>query len=406
MSAGDTADIVVPSESFEGTRSRLVRWLKSAGQPVVLGEPLIEVETDKVTVEIPSPATGVLAETLKAPEDELAVGDLLGRIGLGASSQPATPPSAAARPARAAPAFATRAGTAPAADAGAASLSPAVRRLLAQHGLEAAQVVGTGAGARVSVDDVLRHVAAHGSDGAAPGVRESSGVRRVPHSPARRRIAERMVESLLRTAPHVTTVFEADLGAILAHRERHKDEFAAAGVPLTLSAYFVQALVPAIRAVPEANARWSSDAIEVLERIDVGVATAVEGKGLFVPVIRDVASRDLRSIAAALKDLTTRARAEQLMPADVRDGTFTISNHGVSGSVLAAPIVIPQPQVAILGVGRLEKRAVVVEEGSRDAIVVRPRCYVTLTLDHRVMDGHQANHFLATWVGAVEGFRD
>ncbi len=394
-------DILVPSESFENTRSRLLRWLKSAGDPVKAGEPLVEVETDKVTVEIPAPVSGTLLETLKAVDDELAVGDLIGRIDpAGGGGLAKAPAPAIAKVVVAAPA------TAPADDA-AAALSPAVRRLLAQHDLDARAVTGSGSGGRVTVDDVLRHVAGNGSaPGPAAGPAAEPGVRRIAHSPARRRTAERMVESLLRTAPHVTTVFEADLGAVLAHRARHKDAFAAAGAPLTLSAYFIAACVPAIKAVPEANSRWTSEALEVLEAIHIGIATAVEGKGLFVPVLHDVAGRDLRSIAAALNDLTVRARSERLTPTDVRGGTFTISNHGVSGSLLAAPIVIPQPQSAILGVGKLEKRAVVTERGGTDAIEVRPRCYVSLTLDHRVMDGHQANRFLGTWVAAIEGWRD
>ena len=230
-------------------------------------------------------------------------------------------------------------------------------------------------------------------------------VERVPHSPTRRRTAERMVESLLKTAPHVTTVFEADLGAVLAHRAATRAAFEAEGVPLTLTAYFVAACVAAVRAVPEANARWTDEAIELFSEIDVGVATAVEGRGLVVPVIRDVAALDLKAIATRLGDLSTRARAQALTPADVRGGTFTISNHGVSGSLLAAPIIINQPQSAILGIGKLEKRAVVVEQGGAEVIVARPRCYVTLTLDHRVMDGHQANRFLGTWVAVIEGWK-
>jgi 2-oxoglutarate dehydrogenase E2 component (dihydrolipoamide succinyltransferase) len=202
----------------------------------------------------------------------------------------------------------------------------------------------------------------------------------------------------------VTTVFEADLGAVLAHRERNRAAFAAEGIPLTLTAYFVSACVAAIRAVPEANSRWTADALELFRQIDIGIATAVEGRGLVVPVIRDVAALDLKGVAVRLNELATRARAEKLTPADVRGGTFTISNHGVSGSLLAAPIIINQPQAAILGIGKLEKRAVVIERDGADAVVVRSRCYVTLTLDHRVMDGHQANRFLSAWVGAIDGW--
>ncbi len=150
--------------------------------------------------------------------------------------------------------------------------------------------------------------------------------------------------------------------------------------------------------VPEANSRWTDAALEVFDSIHIGVGTALEGGGLVVPVLRDVQSRDLFSTAQGLHDLVTRAREGRLTPADVRGGTFTISNHGVSGSLLAAPIVINQPQAALLGVGKLEKRPVVVEEAGEDRIAIQPRCYVTLTIDHRVMDGHQANRFMERFV--------
>ena len=217
----------------------------------------------------------------------------------------------------------------------------------------------------------------------------------------RKRVAEHMVQSLLHTAPHVTTVFEVDLTAVLAHRLKHRDEFAQRGAPLTLTAYFLQATVDAIRAVPEANSRWTDTALEVFDSIHIGVGTALEEGGLVVPVLRDVQSRDLFETAQGLNDLVIRAREGRLVPADVRGGTFTISNHGVSGSLVATPIIINQPQSAILGVGKLEKRPVVVEEGGVDRVVIRPRCYVTLTIDHRVMDGHQANHFLQTFVARL-----
>jgi 2-oxoglutarate dehydrogenase E2 component (dihydrolipoamide succinyltransferase) len=167
----------------------------------------------------------------------------------------------------------------------------------------------------------------------------------------------------------------------------------------------VHAAVAAIRAVPEPNSRWTDSALEVYEAVHIGIATALEGVGLVVPVLRDAHLLDLFASARGIEDLVRRARAGELSPADVRGGTFTISNHGVSGSLLAAPIIINQPQSAILGVGRLEKRAVVVEEGDEEKIVVRPRCYVSLTLDHRVMDGHQANHFLQTFVQTLGAWR-
>jgi 2-oxoglutarate dehydrogenase E2 component (dihydrolipoamide succinyltransferase) len=411
-------DIRAPAEQTEGTRSQLLRWLKRIGETVEANEPLIELETDKVTVEVASPASGVLAEILKQEQDEITPGELLGRIDLGAG-RGAAPPPPEPRAASPGSGASTRAAAAPAGASAAASaaagLSPAVRRLLAEHRLSAEAVRGTGPGGRITVEDVLGAAAA-GAGGAAvaaaappaspaPSEPAPGGIRshRVPHTAVRKRIAEHMAQSL-QTAPHVTTVFEADLAAVLQDRLRQREEFARRGVPLTLTAYFVQAAVAAIRAVPEANSRWTDTALEIYDDIHIGIATAVEGTGLMVPVLHDAGSRDLYETARGLDELVGRARGGKLTPADVRGGTFTISNHGVSGSLLAAPIIINQPQAAILGIGRLEKRPVVAEEGDEQKFEVRPRCYVTLTLDHRVMDGHQANHFMRTFVGTLAGW--
>jgi 2-oxoglutarate dehydrogenase E2 component (dihydrolipoamide succinyltransferase) len=396
-------EIRAPAEQTEGTRSQILRWLKSVGDTVTENEPLIEIETDKVTVEVASPGSGTLREIVKQEQDEIGPGDLLGRIeGNGAAGVEAVIPSGEATSASSV-APASAAATASAGDLGSAAriLSPAVRRLLAERGLDASEVRGSGQGGRVTVEDVLGHAAIAASTTTAPADVAPTGVavpsHRVPHTATRKRIAEHMVQSLLHTAPHVTTVFEADLTAVLDHRQRNKDDFARRGAPLTLTAYFLQATVAAIRAVPEANSRWTDSALEVFDSIHIGVATALD-TGLVVPVLRDVQSRDLFETAQGLEDLVSRAREGRLSPADVRGGTFTISNHGVSGSLVATPIIINQPQSAILGVGKLEKRPVVVSENAEDRIVIRPRCYVTLTIDHRAMDGHQANRFLQTFV--------
>jgi 2-oxoglutarate dehydrogenase E2 component (dihydrolipoamide succinyltransferase) len=406
-------EIRAPSEQTEGTRSQVQRWLKSVGDAVAENEPLIELETDKVTIEIPAPAGGVLAEILKQEQDEIAPGELLGRIQAGGASHAAAKAVPVKETAHA-PAIDDATTAALSAHAVALSggrNSPAVRRLLSEHKLHASEVRGSGAGGRITVDDVLEHVAKK-QPAASPRVREQPAApaagqgRRVPHTSVRKRIAERMVESLLHTAPHVTTIFELDLSAVLEHRAQHRADFEQRGASLTLTAYFLAACVDAIREVPEVNSRWSDDALEIYDNIDIGVGTAVEGKGLVVPVVRAVESLDLFGIAHALSDLVARAREDKLTPADVRGGTFTISNHGVSGSLVATPIVINQPQSAILGVGKLEKRAVVVDDNGTDKIVVQPRCYVTLTLDHRVMDGHRANRFLQVLLQRLENWRD
>jgi len=420
-----TLDIRAPAEQTEGTRSQVLRWLKAIGETVSKHEPLIEIETDKVTGEVAAPASGVLREVLKAEQEEIAPGDVLGRIELAAHSSNASTQSNSGQPALPSAGDATAGGNSrrnrdgdasrptAASDAIAGSelrppsvadtatalsrLSPAVRRLIAERGLDSAVIRGSGEGGRITVDDVLAHESSRATVAGGP-----KAVRTVPHTAIRKRIAEHMVQSLLQTAPHVTTVFEADMTAVMAHRARCRAELEQRGAALTFTAYFLAAIVNAIRVVPEANSRWTDPALEIYDSVNIGVATALEGGGLVVPVMRNVESRDLFNIAQGLAALVAAAREGRLEPADVRGGTFTISNHGVSGSLLAAPIVINQPQSAILGVGKLEKRAVVVEEQGVDRVVVRPKCYVTLTIDHRVMDGHQANRFLQEFVRTLE----
>ena len=410
-----TVDICAPADQTEGTRSQVLRWLKAVGDTVMEHEPLIELETDKVTVEVPAPASGVLREIFKTEQEEIAPGDVLGRLETSIAVAGADEASVAVgqkapaaesdNPRRATSSAATSGGPAGTGPSSRSLLSPAVRRLLAERGLDASVIRGTGEGGRITIDDVVAHGAQPlPTRSAEAGALAAAPFHSIPHSAVRKRIADHMVRSLLQTAPHVTTVFEADLSAVIAHRSTHRAEFQERGAPLTFTAYFLAALVDAIRAVPEANSRWTDTALEIYDDIHIGVATAVEGVGLVVPVVRNVQSLDLFDIASRLDQLVTAARSGRLEPADVRGGTFTISNHGVSGSLLATPIVINQPQSAILGVGKLEKRPVVVEAGEEEKIVVRPKCYLTLTIDHRVMDGHQANRFLQTFVRTLEAW--
>jgi 2-oxoglutarate dehydrogenase E2 component (dihydrolipoamide succinyltransferase) len=442
-----TVEIRAPEEQTDGTRSQILRWLKGVGDAVVEHEPLIEIETDKVTVEVASPASGVLLDILKLEQDEVAPGEVLGRLEVAASvgaadSLSGEKHSVAVDGVGGGASRATTSGSAAAAadDASdgargnaSAALSPAVRRLIAERGLDASAVRGSGEGGRITVDDVL----AHGheqmiSEAASSGKAKSEALtaashvpstiakaqptsdntlskHTIPHSAIRKRIADHMVQSLLQTAPHVTTVFEADMSAVIAHRAAHRADFESRGAPLTFTAYFLSASIEAIRAVPEANSRWTDTALEIYDTINIGVATALEDTGLVVPVLKNLESKkqnakDLFEIAHALNELVTAARAGKLQPSDVRGGTFTISNHGVSGSLLATPIVINQPQAAILGIGKLERRPVVIEKDGVEQVVVRPKCYVTLTIDHRVMDGHQANRLLQTFVKTLESW--
>jgi 2-oxoglutarate dehydrogenase E2 component (dihydrolipoamide succinyltransferase) len=395
----------------EGTESVVAAWLKKAGEPVKIHEPLIEINTDKAITEVASPATGMLAEILVQPDQPVAPGDLLGRIQTHGS-----PLSAPAKEAK--PTASRTVGRQSTNDASAsANLSPAVRALAKQHGVDLSRVRGTGRGGRITHEDVMAFLSAPQLQAASPpppgeasGVRGKQGEpvapggsRRVPHSQMRRRIASHMVESMLRTAPHVTAVWDVDLSAIAEHRRKNLDSFQKQGVRLTYTAYFVAASVKALQAVPEVNSRWHDDALEIFEDCNIGVATALES-GLIVPVIRQAQKLDLLGIARLLADQTERARRGKIDLTVIQGGTFTITNHGVSGSLIATPI-INQPQSAILGIGKMEKRTQIVEVEGKDSITIKPMAYVTLTIDHRVLDGYQANRFLDIWTKTIADWR-
>ncbi|HKX90843.1 MAG TPA: 2-oxo acid dehydrogenase subunit E2, partial [Sphingomicrobium sp.] len=223
--------------------------------------------------------------------------------------------------------------------------------------------------------------------------------RDIPHDRMRLTIAENMVRAVAEQ-PHVTALFEADFSAVAAH----KSAMAARGVKLSYTAYIVKAAAEAMAAAPAINGRWEKDRIAVSDTIDIGVGTALGEKGLVVPVVKDVGSLSLEQVGDRLDALTQRAREGRLERAEVSGGSFTISNHGVSGSLLAAPIILHQGQAAILGVGKLQKRAVVREIDGEDRIVILPMAYVTLTIDHRVVDGHQTNAWLTRFVEILEGW--
>jgi 2-oxoglutarate dehydrogenase E2 component (dihydrolipoamide succinyltransferase) len=399
-----TVDVHVPSEQSEGTEIVVSLWFKAVGDRVEENEPLLELSTDKVNVEIAAPASGTVAEILKNDGDKVEPGELVGRIALGNAAVSSSPVAAAAPAgpdsspqadgASKTPALGVRAVGEAAAD-----LSPAVRRLLKEHNLDPSAIAGSGRGGRITHDDVMKIVASAASGGSRTAIPSRS----VPHSQMRRSIAQHMVQSMS-VAPHVTSIFDADLSAVARHREANKSDFEQRGAKLTYTAYFVAAAVKALEAVPEANSRWYDDRLEIFEDANIGVATALSDGGLIVPVIVKAQDLDLFAISQRLGDLTSRARSGSLDPSDVQRGTFTISNHGVSGSLVAAPIVINQPQSAILGVGKLERRVVVEDLNAREEMVIKPMCYVTLTIDHRVLNGFQANQFLTKFVEVLRAF--
>ena len=391
-------DVRVPDEQ-EGTKAVVRAWLKKVGEAVSENDPLVELETDKVTQEVPAPATGVLAEILLDTDDEAEPGALLARIEAGTyepiafdSSEPGPPPKPK-----------STASTTPAATGDLESrLSPSVRRALLQHSIDPARIQGTGRDGRITRDDVDRAVAAAttvsvGEPSTAQPRHFAGGD--IPHDRMRLKIAENMVRAVSQ-APHVTALFEADFSAIAAH----KAAMAAKGVKLSYTAYLIKAAAEAMAVAPAINGRWEDDRIAVSPTINIGVGTALGERGLVVPVVKDVAALSLDEVGGKLEDLTSRARSGNLAAADVSGGSFTISNHGVSGSLLAAPIILHAGQAAILGVGKLEKRVVVREVDGQDAILVRPMAYVTLTIDHRVVDGHQTNAWLTRFVEVLENW--
>jgi len=392
----DTTNIVMPLEQ-EGSKSVIRAWLKKVGEPVRRDEPIVELETDKVAVEVPSPSDGILASIALNEGDEAAPGATLGVLSL-SSALPDAATSRAEQSQRTEQqsSFAITPRTD---DGRERRLSPLVKRLLSDHKLDAAEVAGTGRDGRITHKDVQDHLARGptkpGAKASTPAAPVKGG--KIPHDAMRRSIGEHMSRSVA-IAPHVTAVFEADFSAIIAHRNKHKEAYAKAGAPLTFSAYIIRAAAEAMKVSPNVNARWHDDFLEVFEDTNIGMGVALGDKGLIVPVIKRAQTLSLKETAAQLGDVTERARKNQLRPADVQGGTFTISNHGVSGSLVATPIIINQPQSAILGVGKLEKRVVVRDVGGVDAMVIKPMAYVSLTIDHRVLDGHQTNAWLTRFV--------
>ena len=381
----------VPDEQ-EGTKAVVRAWLKRIGDAVAVNDPLVELETDKVTQEVPSPVAGVLSEILLDTDAEAVPGAVLGRIDSGGT--PAQAGAQAERDARVdlLGGRALRAtGPLPAQGNAEMRLSPSVKRAILQHGIDPAQITGSGRGGRITRDDVDAALAG------GPAARPDPGG--IPHDRMRLKIAENMVRAVAE-APHVTALFEADFSAIAAH----KKALAERGVKLSYTAYLVKAAAEAMAVAPAINGRWESDRIAIAPTVNIGVGTALGDKGLVVPVVKDAGALSLEEIGAALDDLTARARGGKLTAADVSGGSFTISNHGVSGSLLASPIILHAGQAAILGVGKLEKRVVVREVDGEDAIVIRPMAYVTLTIDHRVVDGHQTNGWLSRFVAILESW--
>lgn len=402
-------NIVMPQLGESVIEGTVGKWLKRVGERVEQYEPILEVITDKVTTEIPSPASGTLLQILVNEGVTVKAGTVLAVIGAPGETIPVSPaatPAPSPRASSPAPASVST-------PARGARLTPVVARMIAEHHItdaELATIRGTGEGGRISKKDIEnflntrarpvapQEVPAWEQPGTGELFRPTEEVfgqpttparegEVIPLSPIRRAIAEHMVRAK-QTAPHVTTVHEADMARVLKYHQAHAAEFEKQGVKLTYTAFFVQAAVVALKAFPLVNASYTEQGIVLKREVNIGIAVATD-EGLIVPVIKHADEKSLLGIARAVNDVATRAREKRLRPDEVQGGTFTLTNYGVFGSLFGTPI-IPQPQSAILGIGAIQKRAVVIE----DMLAIRPMVYLALTFDHRLLDGAVGDQFV------------
>ena len=423
--------VTMPQMGESITEGTIVRWIKKPGDSVDRDEPLFEISTDKVDAEIPSPAAGVLVEITVKEGETVPVGAVVASIGsasaaVAATARPAAPVPATPVPATPAPAPATSAVAAkPAAGTGAAGLaeaadaakadgraqrsSPLVRKIAKEHGVDIGRIAGSGSGGRVTKHDILDFI--EKGPAAAPAV--SARPAAPAHAPAsvarlegdviepmsimRRKIAEHMVLSK-RTSAHVYSVFEVDYSRVDEVRRAKKAEYERQGAKLTFTAFIAKALADTLRRHPTLNASIDGDNVIYRRDVHLGVAVSLDN-GLIVPVIKDAAEKSLLGIARAIQDVADRARAKKLSPDEVHGGTVTLTNPGGYGAQFGLPI-INQPQVAILAVGTIEKRPVVID----DMIGIRLRGYLAMGFDHRLVDGAAADQFLADLKHYLEHF--
>jgi 2-oxoglutarate dehydrogenase E2 component (dihydrolipoamide succinyltransferase) len=430
-------EVVMPQMGESIVEGTLTKWLKKPGDHVERDEPLFEISTDKVDTEIPSPAAGTLQEVLVEEGKTVGINTVVARIaeGGGNGAAPAAKPAAAA-PAAPAPSVEPEQPSAPAPQAEAAEpaetagpLSPLVRKMARENNIDLSRVKGTGTGGRITKQDLEAHLGERQAPAAAarpaaapaapakpaaapaqapaapstyvaPAAASPAKVRIEPMSTMRQKIAEHMVMSK-RTSAHVTTIHRVDMTKVAKMRARHKEDFQARyGMQLTYLPFVVRASVEALRTFPIVNASIEGTNILYHNDINIGIAVALEN-GLIVPVIRNADERNVLGLQRAIVDLAARARSRQLKPDEVQGGTFSITNFGSFGSIVATP-VINQPQVAILGVGAVTKEPVVID----DAIAIRSMCYLSLTFDHRLIDGALADQFTAKAKAVLENWSE
>jgi 2-oxoglutarate dehydrogenase E2 component (dihydrolipoamide succinyltransferase) len=443
-------DVVMPQMGESIVEGTLTKWLKKPGEQVERDEPLFEISTDKVDTEIPSPAAGTLREVLVEEGKTVGINTVVARIedgagnGVSAPAKQVAPPQPASAPKAQAPApQATSRQTdapapkaeapaegepdvagpesAPAEAAGPAGpLSPLVRKMARENNIDLARVKGTGAGGRITKQDVEGYLATSQAPAPAtpaparpapvqapppstyvpPAPPSQAKVRVEPMSTMRQKIAEHMVMSK-RTSAHVTTIHRVDMTKIAKMRDRQKNDFQSRyGMSLTYLPFVVRASVEALRTYPIVNASIEGTNILYHNEINIGIAVALEN-GLIVPVIRNADEKNVLGLQRAIVDLASRARSRQLKPDEVQGGTFSITNFGSFGSIVATP-VINQPQVAIMGVGAVTKEPVVID----DAIAIRSICYLSLTFDHRLIDGALADQFTAKAKSVLENWSE
>ncbi len=398
------------------------KWLKKEGDSVKELEPLVEVNTDKVDTEIPAPVTGTLLKIEMAEGQPAKVGQTLAVIGAkgdkideakapqAPGAEVVTAPKAVTQRAEVAPPSLTV--QRPSGEIG--FISPIVARVAAEKGVDLSLVPGTGLNGRITKNDVLKFVdsAAQrserrqqmtaGADSAAR-VSAATGDQLIKHTLIRKQIAEHMLRSR-DTSAHVLTVMEADMSKVAAHRLANKENFSRDGVNLTFTAYFLLAIVAALKANPLANSSWTEAGVLIHNTINLGMAVSLGDEGLIVPVIKGADNLSLPAMARRVNDLGNRARTKKLQPEDVKGGTFTLTNHGTAGSLFAMPI-INQPQCGILGTGVLQKRAVVVTDADgNDSIAIRPMVFLSYVFDHRILDGASADGFLGKVKDTLEAW--
>jgi 2-oxoisovalerate dehydrogenase E2 component (dihydrolipoyl transacylase) len=385
----------------------ITKWLKKEGDSIKELEPLLEVNTDKVDTEIPAPASGVILKIEMQEGQPAKVGQLLALIGAAGEAVTSNQSSVISETQPSAKS-ATRKVDEPQpvtqyavrnTDLG--FISPVVAKIAAEKGIDLSKVTGTGLNSRITKNDVLNFIvsreqrvessqpAPRSTQYATPIITSAPGDSLIKHSTIRKQIADHMVMSQA-VSPHVLTVMEADMSRVAKHRAANKAAFERDGVNLTFTVYFMMAIVAGLKAYPNVNSSWTDEGLLIHKAVNLGMATSLGEEGLIVPVIKGADNLSLLAMARTVNDLARRARSKKLQPEDVKGGTFTLTNHGISGSLFAFPI-INQPQCGILGVGAMQKRAVVID----DAIAIRPMVYLSFAFDHRILDGASADWFLA-----------